>query len=269
MGGTGTVRAFLKGGADLVDSLPSSLGDLVRVNHPGVSVEIVYEPCPRSDLFLQQMEGSPFPEELREQGLDGVPFVAAQFLEPRFPQELDVVVLSIEPEVSQVLWKHRERGYLFCPPPGWEGEWSSGRKLWLEETFCPLGRIEVEQFKENFTTLIRTVKRRWSAHVIVYNGSTFDPEDRTCNYRDIQETVALRIHKLNRALMEISVLEGISIVDVDRLIAELGAERHVVGALRYSAEGHRTICKEFLRILEEIGFFENRPLVMQVGHREN
>jgi len=69
MGGTGTVRAFLKGGADLVDSLPSSLGDLVRVNHPGVSVEIVYEPCPRSDLFLQQMEGSPFPEELREQGL--------------------------------------------------------------------------------------------------------------------------------------------------------------------------------------------------------
>ncbi len=270
MGGSGRLRAFLKGNADLTDSLAPGLGDLVREKHGDVrDVEIVHEPCPRSDLFLQRLLGPPFPEELREQGLDRVPFVTTQFAEPRFPEEMEAVGLSVEPDVAHLAWKHREHGYRFCPPPGWEQEWSPRQKLWLQERFSPLGRVEVDAFKENLTKLIRTVKERWGAHVVVLNGSTLDPGDRTYNYREIRETLALRIHKFNRALMEISVLEGISIVDVDRLIAELGGGRHVLQPLRYSADAHAAICREFLRILEDIGFFENRPLVMQVGYRGN
>ena len=121
------------------------------------------------------------------------------------------------------------------------------------------------QFKENFIRLIKAVKERLDAHIIVYNRSSMDPDDHTHNYHGLEETLALRIHKFNLALMEISVLEGISIIDVDRLTAEFDGRggRHALKAL------HFTICQEFLRVLEDIGFFENRPLVMQMGRRGN
>jgi hypothetical protein len=65
--------------------------------------------------------------------------------------------------------------------------------------------------------------------------------------------------------MELSVREGISVIDVERLVAEHGASRHVLQAGRYSPQVNQAICQELLRVLEDIGFFEDRPLVMQVG----
>jgi hypothetical protein len=77
----------------------------------------------------------------------------------------------------------------------------------------------------------------------------------------------VRISLFNLALYEISVLEGISIIDVDRMIAELGAENHVVGPMTYSDAAYHHITQEFLRVMEDIGFFEHRPLMLQIGKR--
>ena len=77
----------------------------------------------------------------------------------------------------------------------------------------------------------------------------------------------LRLHKLGLALLELSIQEGISLIDVDRQLAELGAQRHVRAAGRYSEEAYQTIGREFVRVLEDIGFFENRPLIQQLGQR--
>jgi hypothetical protein len=119
--------------------------------------------------------------------------------------------------------------------------------------------------KENLARLIRTVKERLDAHVLICNVSTVDPDDQVHNYHGRGDTWALRAHKFNLALMELSVLEGISLIDVERLVAEHGGYRHVLHAGRYSREVHEAIRREFLRVLEDIGFFEDRPLVMQVG----
>lgn len=272
MGGKEQLQVFIKGNRDLEDSLLAAdegLAALVREKYHGAfRIETVHEPCAPSGLLLQQLEGVAPPEELSEQRLGRDGFVTAQFESRLFEQPADVVVLSLEPEVRHAPWRHRQQGYLFCPPPGWEEQWSPGQREWLQERFTRQGLIPVSQFRENFVRLIRAVKQRLKAHVVVYNCSTVDPQDQTHSYRGVGQTLALRVHEFNRALMEVSVLEGISIVDVDRLVAELGANRHLTEALSYSAEAHRTFCREFLRVLEEIGFFEKRPLVMQVGHKD-
>jgi hypothetical protein len=121
------------------------------------------------------------------------------------------------------------------------------------------------QSKEHLWRLIRDVKERLGAHVLICNVSTVDPEDQVHNYHGRPDTWALRAHKLNLALMELSVQEGTSVIDVERLVAEHGASRHVLQAGRYSPQVNKAICQELLRVLEDIGFFEDRPLVMQVG----
>lgn len=270
MGGKERTRLFVKGNADLLGSLDGdgSIRALVRDKHEGLDVELLAEPSARFDLLLQQLErGAGMPAELQAQGLADDPFTLAQFDSRLFDEQRDVVALSLEPDLRRALWRHRGEGWSFCPQPGWETEWPQSRRAWLEQACEPLGTIDADASQRALTGLVQEIKRRLQAHVVVFNASTIDPQDRTTNFRDVQETLPLRIHTFNRALMEVSVLEGISLVDVDRTIGEMGAGEHILAAMSYSPQAHRALADEFLRILEEIGFFEKRPLVLQVGQK--
>lgn len=278
MGGKETLRFFLSGSPDITDSLlalteagyrlQQRLQDMVREKYQrAVRAECVQEPAYRSDMLLQQLGGIPMPEELCQHGF-GVRGSPASRVDSRlFEQETDIVVFSILPEITQSLWRHAQTGYLFHPLAGWEQEWASPQKQWFLDHCSPTGPISVQQFKENFVRLIRAVKEQLHAHVIVYNCSSVDPDDHTHNYHGLEDTLAVRVQRFNLALLKISGLEGISIIDVDRLIAELGGEKHVAKAFNYSTEACQAICQEFMRVLEDIGFFEDRFLVPQVGKK--
>jgi hypothetical protein len=127
--------------------------------------------------------------------------------------------------------------------------------------------FDAARFTADLADLIQRVKAGSGAHVIVMNGSTVDPADRVTRYAGRPDPLAVRVNRANLALMDLSIREGISIVDVDRLIAELGGRDHVTAPMRYSPAACRVIGDEILRILEDIGFFERRPLVMQLGKR--
>lgn len=120
-------------------------------------------------------------------------------------------------------------------------------------------------FCRDLRELINVVKNELSAHVVAFNSSTIDHDDLTSNYTGVNDTPALRLHRLNLALMRLSVEEGISIVDVDRLIADIGANGHVKAMQDYSEESCGLICDEFIRVVADYGFFEQRPLVAQLG----
>jgi hypothetical protein len=121
-------------------------------------------------------------------------------------------------------------------------------------------------FLEQLLELIRLIKQDFGCHLIFMNASTVDPARHVSNLSKVElEPASLAANRLNLALIRASIEEGISIIDVDRLIAELGAAQHVLGFLDYSAEACDAICNEFLRIVEDYGFFDDRPLLMQVG----
>lgn len=128
-----------------------------------------------------------------------------------------------------------------------------------------IGQIEVSRLHEEGQTAMKALKAS-GAHVIVFNVSTFDPSDTVTNYHGLEhDTPALRAHKVALTLIDLSAEQGISIVDADRLLAEMGAQRHVESIGRYSSEATEVLCEEVLRVITDYGFFEERPLMVQAG----
>jgi hypothetical protein len=113
---------------------------------------------------------------------------------------------------------------------------------------------------------IRIVKGEIGSHVLVVNCSSLAPEERISNYSEIpMQPHSLLAHRLNLAVMQLSYEEGVSLVDVDRLIAEVGGEEHVTAPLDYSSVACRAIAEEWVRIAADYGFFDERPLLPQMS----
>ncbi len=124
----------------------------------------------------------------------------------------------------------------------------------------------VQRFRADLEAAIAMIKDRIGAHILVANASTIDPDDTAFSYHGLdEEPMTLRAHRLDLMLVLVSHDYGISVVDLDRLIAELGGADHVVAPLRYDVAAAAVIAAEIARILEDYGFFDDRPLLAQSG----
>jgi hypothetical protein len=120
--------------------------------------------------------------------------------------------------------------------------------------------------RADLVAAIRQIKQKVGAHIFVTNVSTLDPANPVFTYHGVaEEPWTLRGHRLNLMLIEVSHDEGISIIDVDRKIAEVGGDSAVTAAARYSQPGCEGIVEEIVRIVEDYGFLDDRPLMEQVG----
>jgi len=129
------------------------------------------------------------------------------------------------------------------------------------------GRGLASDFADAMAAFIAACKAE-DVRVIVLNGSTYDPTDTVSCYRDASDSRPLAIHRLDLELIELSMLDGISVLDVDRVVAEHGGHAHVEGLLRYSPVLSAAIRDQLADILEEYGFCDDRPLLVQQGRRE-
>ncbi len=124
----------------------------------------------------------------------------------------------------------------------------------------------VRAVEADLVAVVELIKEKVGAHILVANASTLDPGGEVMNYHGLDEDpVSLRAHRLDHMLVGVSHDEGISIIDVDRKIAELGGHRGVAAALTYTESGCEIIAAEIVRVLEDYGFFDERPLLAQVG----
>jgi hypothetical protein len=122
------------------------------------------------------------------------------------------------------------------------------------------------EFREAMATVIGAVKDA-GGRMFILNGATYDPHDTVSCYV-AGETEPLALHRLNLELFDLSMLDGISVIDADRLVAETGGATHVRGCLDYSPELLATIRDEVVFVLEDYGFFDDRPVLAQQGRRE-
>jgi hypothetical protein len=125
-----------------------------------------------------------------------------------------------------------------------------------------------DEFSRTMPEVVRILKHDIGAHVLVQNCSSIDHDDSTINYHGIPHTLAERIHRLNLRVIELSILEGISVIDADRIVAEFGGAAHVAAPLDYSDAVCDALCSEYLRVLEDYCFFEERRLIPQLGRSE-
>ncbi len=117
-----------------------------------------------------------------------------------------------------------------------------------------------DRFFHDAVAAIDAVKRA-GGRVLVVNASTVVPEPRSPERR----ARSLAIARRNVECIRLSVATGISVIDVDRIIAELGGDEHVVAACSYSSAARDAIADETARVLVDYGFFDERPVLEQIG----
>ena len=257
------LTVFAKGNLDVRDALHSlrvggrvqwnGINEILRARSPATFVRLRHETWCRSDALLAADGTVPADLAAREPSvLAGSSRPAsAQFSVALFDSDADAIVLSIQPDVATTLARHRRLGYLFHPGE-WQS-WSEADRRWLREAFEPVPLLDAETSMGNFERIVARIRLRSAAPILVYNLSAVVPGDTVHCLQGLPETLATRIRRFNLALIELSQRTGISVIDVDAIIARAGASHVKLDAFHLDAEGCRLVAAETVRVLDDLG----------------
>jgi hypothetical protein len=230
----------------------NGINEIVRQRHPEQVVQVRHETWTRSDALLAAT--GVVPAELQENAPPLAPYSAeSQFSRRVFTTASDVVVLSLQPDIITPLVQHRSDDYLLYPYD-WNS-WPAEMQQWLVARFRDIGHLDVASSVRNLTQLCTEIQGSTGAHVLIYNVSATVPGDLVHCHQGFEDVLATRIRRFNLGLIELSQQLGVSIVDVDALLAGAGAARLKIGPFHLTAEGCRLVAQEVVRILEDLGCF--------------
>jgi hypothetical protein len=256
------VTVFAKGNVDIYDSLHScridgklcwnGINEVVRDRYAGITVRLQHETWTRSDALLEA-DGE-LPEELQHRALNlGSYPLISQFSNSVFQSNADVVILSVQPDVTGFLWRHARSGHLLLANDN--RLWSKRDRDWLFEEFTGLDFLDPSESMSNFEKIISRIRENSTAEILIFNMSPIVPGEHVHCYRGLEFSISTRIRRFNLALVELSERNGISIVDVDGIVARAGADRVKLDFIHYTPEGYRLIAEEVVRILDDLGIF--------------
>lgn len=258
------INLFAKGNVDVHDSLHScridgkvmwnGINEYLRVSHPHVTLRIRHETLNRFDALLAATDRVPDALAGHDLALGNYP-LRSQFSHGIYNAPADAAVLSILPDVASKLVRHKTDQFLFYPANA--AGWPLAEREWLRTDFEAVSLMSVEQSMENLATVVECIRAARDVPVLVYNMSPVIPGDFTHCYLGLDETYATRIRRYNLALIELSRAIGISIVDVDAILARNGAERLKLDVMHLHPQGYRLVAAEVVRILDDLGIFED------------
>jgi hypothetical protein len=258
------LTVFAKGNVDVRDSLHASriggrivwngLNEIVRARVPGFTVRVRHETATGARALLDP--GGAIPEDIATRSpLMGAYPAASQFSGAIYDGAADVIVLSVQADVTMTLHRHRPSGRLFLASD--LEAWPQDDRDWLAGACEPAGRIEPADFAATARAVVDRIRGVTAAPILFYNLSSVVPGPLPHAYLGLEESLATRIRRFNLALVELAAQTGISVVDVDAVLAKAGADRLKVDAFHLTGEGYRLVADEVARILEDLGLFDD------------
>jgi hypothetical protein len=250
---------FAKGNVDVHDSLHScriagtiawnGVNEALRHEHPGWSVRLRHETWTRSDAVLSSQ--GVVPEELagRDLMLGAYP-LASQFSRAVFESAADAVVLSLQPDIMSTLVRHRRDGFSFYPSD--MALWNPQDRRWLASEFETLEELSVAASMKNFSTIIAAIRAHRDVPILIYNLSAITPGEMLHCYQGLEGTLSSRIKEFNVGLIRLSEETGISIVDVDSLVARNGGEALKLDTTHLTPLGYQIVAREVIRVLDDL-----------------
>lgn len=262
------ITIFAKGNLDVRDSLHAlriggqvawnGLNEILRDRQPAVTARVRHETWTRSDALLAADGQVPAALAQRTLPLGAYP-PASQVSQALFEADADVYVLSAQPDLNTVLARHRTDGFLFYPND-WTA-WPAEDQAWLKRDFAVAGPLDLATSMANFETIIGRLRARSAAPILIYNVSAVAPGEQVHDHQGLGDTLSTRIRRFNLALIELSQRTGVSIIDVDAIVARGGADRLKIDTVHLTAEGCRAVAQEVARVLEDLGVLPAREAV--------
>jgi hypothetical protein len=254
---------FAKGNLDVRDTLFAlrmdgevvwnGVGEIVRERHPGWTVRLRHETWTRSDALLEAKGVVPADLALRNPPMS-TQTAASQFSTAVFKTDADAIILSIQPDLTMSLVRRLGQGYLLLPAA--RPEWTSEDWIWIRQNFESSPALDVAQSMENFAGIVERIRARTQAPILIYNVSSAVPGEQMHAYAGMEDAFSTRVRRFNLGLIELSQKTGISVIDVDAVLARAGADRLKLDALHLTAEGCRLVADEVVRVLEDLGLFQ-------------
>jgi len=259
------IKLFIKGNVDVHDSLHSciiggvlqwnGINDILRKQYPDTLIRIKHETFTRSDALLAASGG--VPPALAACAMPLAPYpLASQFSQAVFETDCDAIVLTIQPDTVARLFRHRESGALFYVHD-WDAQAPDDR-AWLSTHFERSGPLTPAESMANFARIIARIRGRTEAPIIIYNVSSVVPGETVHCLLGLGETFSTRMRRFNLGLAELSEKTGVSIIDVDNLMARHGADRMQVNGLHLTAAGYEVVAAQVAAVLEDLGLLERR-----------
>jgi hypothetical protein len=256
---------FAKGNLDVRDTLHSlklggriawnGINETLRARIPPASARVRHETFTRSDALLAADGTVPAAFDGRTLALDAYP-LASQFAPALFEAEADAFVLSIQADVNDHMLRHHRDGFLFYPNdwPSWPEE----DQTWLRANFERTGLIDLDASMANFAAIIERLRARSAAPILIYNLSSVVTGEQVHDHQGLDDAFSTRIRRFNLGLIELSQQTGVSIIDVDAIVARGGADRMKLDTLHLTGEGARAVAEEVARVLDDLGVLTAR-----------
>lgn len=254
------LNIFLKGNLDLRDSLHSlrlngelqwnGINEIVRARYPDTTVRLRHETWNRSDALLQS-EGV-VPEDLKQHDLPlGAYSATSQFSRALFDTKSDAIILSAMPDIANHLYRHKEAGYLFFANA--HEIKAPEQRQWVQSCFERVSLLDVDQSMDNLAAIIDRCQAESDAPILIYNVSSISPSDSLHCFLGLEDSLSTRIKRFNLGLIELSQKTGVSIVDVDTILARHGTDHLKIDTLHLNAEGCQLIAETVVNILDDLG----------------
>jgi hypothetical protein len=250
------LTVFAKGNSDVADSLFfcsdagaswGGINEALRVQGSNVRVRLRHETFIRSDALAAAQGG--MPPALAHLVFEWPYTANDQFGAGFFDDPADANVLSIQPDVTMKLLRHRASGALFYP--GTPQKISKDLMPWLRAECDMMPLMDAGEALKSWKAVVARLRIRSAAPILFYNLSTVAPGDVLANYRGLGPTLTTRIKEFNLALVALSAETGVYIVDVDRLAARHGADALKLDSVRLNTKGSGLVADEVIRILRE------------------
>lgn len=250
---------FLKGNADVRDTLHScrhgneivwnGLNHLMRQRHPELSIRVRHETFPRSDVTLAATDTVPTELAVRNPPL-GAMTATMQFSRAVFTTPVDAVVISLQPDISNIVVRHKAEGWLLLP--NGSETWPARERQWLVEAFERLPYIDVETSINNIERIANYCRAERDIPVLIYNLCSAIPGTHLHCHAGCEDILPTRIRRFNLALVELSQRTGVSVIDVDAILSRHGAERLLLDAFHFTPEACQLVADEVANVLDEV-----------------
>jgi hypothetical protein len=261
------LKIFAKGNVDVHDSLHSCrVGGRLLWNginsvfrEIGWTCRLQHETWARSDALSRATGRVPVALARRDLPL-GSYVLQSQFSRKVFETDADAIVLSVQPDISSSMRRHKTQGYFFYPSE--ITAWPEEDRRWLNAEFDHLGPLSVDESMRCFRLIVDAIRAQSTAPILIYNMSPVVPGEAIHCYLGVDDSYATRIRRFNIGLTELSQDTGVSIVDVDSLLARHGADRLKLDALHLTAQGYELIAREVVRVLIDVGTLDRQQAGM-------
>ena len=181
-----------------------------------------------------------------------------------FATDADAIVLSILPDVAMRNFRDRETGaYVHIDE---QGRLDEAASAWLSASHVMTDPPTAEETHVALREVLSRIRTHTPAPVLIYNLSPIAPGPIVHCFLGLEDSLAARIRRFNLMLIELSQETGVSIVDVESVVAKAGADRVKLDLHHLTGEGARLVAEEVVRVLEDYGVFEDTaPIDLSEG----